>query len=1088
MRKNNTELLREEKKLYRKKLVIVGLGKFWENRKAHPYLKKYNIVGYFDNSEEKQGNRIDGIQVKGLKEIVYAQYDIVVIMTMKTGEIKEQLSAYGVDSNKILSWDEFVFANRLENNDRSMAVIGAEALAEISEGTELFEGYIIEEVFTENTSLSGFIWGAPVAGLEKIKEKLYDAVLILDSNDAGLKDRLIAMNVNKDVIMSMNDLEMQKKEREHNKKEICLIGSEWAEKNSITEWIGKEYEVIAIFSDNEEQIGKNSAGIVILPMDSFIKYECEWYVCSETSIEKAGIIAKKSRNKKRLVSYEKFLELSNKKLKLLIFGTGLYLKNRISNSCFDLFEIQGFLDNDTKKWGTKLNDIDIVGPEEGIHREYDFIVIMSRFYDEMKTQLLQLGVPENKILSFTELCWNVSAIEGHGELPVERMSETEYKPLVSIIVPNYNHAPYLRERLESVYNQTYKNVEVLLLDDCSKDNSREILDEYAEKYSDITEKYYNEHNAGKAFLQWQKGIELAKGELIWIAESDDYSNNDFLEKMVQEFRRESVMLAFARSVFMKNGEQVWSHEEYLHDVPINWRKSFIYTAHEIVEKGFNYKNIIPNVSSAVFRNVEYIDLEIKEFWKQLNLCGDWMFYLSLIKGGCISYRADVTNYYRIHDGSTSLNVQKQFMYYREQAEISKYVLRNYRCDDKFLDKVLSELKAHYHRNFDDGHDEKVEEYYNISEIKTEKNKRKPNVAMCCFGICSGGGETYPLFLANEMKRKGITVTVFDFGMGQYNPEIRKKLNRNIPLVRMDSLIMLDEYVRHYGIEIAHSHHASVDEIVSDYITYNPKQDLKQFITLHGMYEAIDPVDAKRTCNKVLNTCRQFVYIADKNLIPFKKCPDFKNKEHLFKKLPNGLPQIKVQHIDRRTLGINDDDFVLCLVSRAIREKGWEEAVRAVEIAQNKVTTRKLHLLLIGDGEMREILEGKTSERVHFLGAIDNVRDYFTMSDIGLLPTYFKGESYPLVVIECLMCNRPVIATDIAEVKNQLTDENGELAGELIELEEGTVNVDSLAEIICRVATEEDYYRELKARTVSAAKKFDISDVTDSYLSLYADIM
>lgn len=52
-------------------------------------------------------------------------------------------------------------------------------------------------------------------------------------------------------------------------------------------------------------------------------------------------------------------------------------------------------------------------------------------------------------------------------------------PLVSIIVPNYNHALYLRERLDSIYSQTYKKFEVILLDDASSDNSVEILTEYA---------------------------------------------------------------------------------------------------------------------------------------------------------------------------------------------------------------------------------------------------------------------------------------------------------------------------------------------------------------------------------------------------------------------------------------------------------------------------------------------------------------------------------------------------------------------------------------------------------------------------------
>lgn len=52
------------------------------------------------------------------------------------------------------------------------------------------------------------------------------------------------------------------------------------------------------------------------------------------------------------------------------------------------------------------------------------------------------------------------------------------KPLISVIIPNFNHAPYLKQRIDSVLSQTYDNLEVILLDDCSRDNSGEILSSY----------------------------------------------------------------------------------------------------------------------------------------------------------------------------------------------------------------------------------------------------------------------------------------------------------------------------------------------------------------------------------------------------------------------------------------------------------------------------------------------------------------------------------------------------------------------------------------------------------------------------------
>src|SRR4051812_33606058 len=92
--------------------------------------------------------------------------------------------------------------------------------------------------------------------------------------------------------------------------------------------------------------------------------------------------------------------------------------------------------------------------------------------------------------------------------------------LVSVVIPNYNHAPYLRTRIDSVLNQSYQEVEVIILDDCSTDDSRSIIEEYR-SHPKVSAIVYNERNTGSPFIQWNKGVGLAKGELIWIAESDD---------------------------------------------------------------------------------------------------------------------------------------------------------------------------------------------------------------------------------------------------------------------------------------------------------------------------------------------------------------------------------------------------------------------------------------------------------------------------------------------------------------------------------------------------------------------------------------
>ena len=120
-------------------------------------------------------------------------------------------------------------------------------------------------------------------------------------------------------------------------------------------------------------------------------------------------------------------------------------------------------------------------------------------------------------------------------------------PYVSIIIPNYNHAPYLKQRIESVLSQSYQNFEVILLDDRSTDNSWDILQAY-KGHEKVSHCLRNDRNSGSPFIQWQKGIEIAKGEWIWIAESDDWADESLLESLINLTRLyPQVPLVFCQS-------------------------------------------------------------------------------------------------------------------------------------------------------------------------------------------------------------------------------------------------------------------------------------------------------------------------------------------------------------------------------------------------------------------------------------------------------------------------------------------------------------------------------------------------------------
>ncbi len=102
---------------------------------------------------------------------------------------------------------------------------------------------------------------------------------------------------------------------------------------------------------------------------------------------------------------------------------------------------------------------------------------------------------------------------------------------VSIIVPVYNVEEYLRKCLDSLVNQTYQNIEIIIVNDGTKDNSQSIIDEYKKKFSKLINSYMKE-NGGLASAR-NYGIDKATGEYIMFVDSDDYIDTNMVEKLVR---------------------------------------------------------------------------------------------------------------------------------------------------------------------------------------------------------------------------------------------------------------------------------------------------------------------------------------------------------------------------------------------------------------------------------------------------------------------------------------------------------------------------------------------------------------------------
>ncbi len=223
---------------------------------------------------------------------------------------------------------------------------------------------------------------------------------------------------------------------------------------------------------------------------------------------------------------------------------------------------------------------------------------------------------------------------------------------VTTILPNYNHARFLNERMLSVLNQTYDRNEIIILDDCSSDDSKVIIEGFKGE-GKIAQIGFNESNSGSPFKQWMKGIEMAKGDLIWIAETDDLADARFLEKIIPYFDDPEVVVVFTDCKIINEasdvvyGNNIWIHDPSL-DIGFQ-RKSW--EGLDFLENYNRYRNFISNASSAVFRK-DAVDSTVLDKIQTFRYAGDWFFWNRLVLKGKVIFIPETLCNWRSHDAST----------------------------------------------------------------------------------------------------------------------------------------------------------------------------------------------------------------------------------------------------------------------------------------------------------------------------------------------------------------------------------------------------------------------------------------------------
>lgn len=663
-----------------------------------------------------------------------------------------------------------------------------------------------------------------------------------------------------------------------------------------------------------------------------------------------------------------------------------------------------------------------------------------------------------------------------------QVARRSYRPKVSVIVPNYNHAPYLRQRITSIANQTYDNIELIILDDTSTDNSREVICALVNELGLDAKLEFNKVNAGNVFTQWQKGLSLATGDLVWICESDDFCEPDFLEHLVPAFADESVNIAFGRIQFSDSkGNFMPGLDGYREGAePGIWNATLTRPAARWFAGGFGVNNVWANVGGGLFRRMN-LDAQVWEEVRNFKICGDWFLYIHLAGGGQITYEPRAVAYFRQHDTNTSARNFHQRYYYEENMEILRLLIRRWGIPTETRHAMLGKVRAQYDQFKLDAEWGAFDTVFD-TEALMKGCREDIHIQLYFLGFHPGGGELFPINLANALTGAGFVTSMVAADMQEINDDMRARLDRRVPVYHHDHLVDCGRasFLRDAGVSVINSHVASSDAFLAQ--IDSSSIEVPYVVTLHGSYVGLAEAH-EEIITWITNNVTSWIYTADRNLEFFEDRPHDPAK---FSKLPNAMPHDdRPAPFNRTELGISESDTVFILIARGVKRKGWRAAVEAFRKLRDERGVDDVHLLLIGEGGATDNARARASgvTGIHFLGYQSHINGILRLSDCMILPTRFEGESYPLCLIQAIQEHVPVIGTDLGEIRSMMSVD-GELTGLLLDNQrDSAAYFRTLADAMKRMCDSE-LRAQFRDRARNCAEKFDMGRLVDSYLEVY----
>ncbi len=314
----------------------------------------------------------------------------------------------------------------------------------------------------------------------------------------------------------------------------------------------------------------------------------------------------------------------------------------------------------------------------------------------------------------------------------------------------------------------------------------------------------------------------------------------------------------------------------------------------------------------------------------------------------------------------------------------------------------------------------------------------------------------------------------------------RKMGIDYSLVQSGVINELNRIVNEFKPNLVHSHLFKADYAVAQ-VAIKSSVAFKHVTTIHGDYSSfyngeVNPrmLHIRVKMATTLSAIDHIVCLCEEHIGFYQAAfPALLPKVSL---IYNGFKPASDDYkkVNRADLNLPEDKKLIGMVSRGVEKKGWKKAIDAFLEANPS----NAMLVLVGSGDYLDKLATEINHpAIRFAGYCANPVMYIQHFDICLLPTLFHYESLPTVVMEYLYCNKPVIATNVGEIKKMITADSG-MAGDVLDFDQQDVKVAELKHFMLQYLNDQDYFERKKAHTGAAFMKFDMNNCVQSYLSLY----